>query len=102
MIIAFSLIVVTYSLMSTQPSNDTFKKQQQRLVRSTFKKGFINAIHISSNTVDIYYAENPQSVTKNIPVAKNVTLAGILIGQKCRVDIFDETNPNDCCLAYTF
>jgi len=88
--------------MSIQPSNQTFKKQQERLVRSTFKKGFINAVHISSNTVDVYYAENPQSIIKNIPVADTVTIANITVGKKCRVDLFDETNPNDCCLAYTF
>lgn len=88
--------------MIKQPLNSTFQKQEKRLVRSTFKKGFINAIHISSNTVDVYYAENPQSVIKNIPVAKNVNISTIMIGQKCRVDLFDETNPNDCALAYTF
>lgn len=88
--------------MSTQPLNETFKHQQSRLVRSTFKKAFVNAVHVGSNTVDVYYAENPQSVIKNIPIADNVTITSIVIGQRCRVDIFDETNPNDCVMAFTF
>ena len=88
--------------MSTIPANTTYKQQQARLVRSTFKKGFINAVHISSNTVDVYYAENPQSVIRNIPVADTVVIANLTVGKKCRVDLFDETNPNDCCLAYSF
>jgi hypothetical protein len=88
--------------MSTQPSNDTFKRQQVHLVRSAFKKGFINAVHVSSNTVDVYYAENPQSVIKNIPVADTVTVSLITVGKKCRIDIFDETNPSDCVLAFTY
>lgn len=88
--------------MSTQPSNKIFRDQQKKLVRATFKKAFINATHVGSNTVDVYFAENPQTIIRNIPVADSVTVANIMIGQKCRIDVFDETNPNDCVMSYTY
>lgn len=88
--------------MSQQPSNNTFKNQQNKLVRSTFKKGFINAVYIASRTVDVSYAENPLTVVRNIPVAVNVDITKVKVNQRCRVDVFDETNPNDCVLAFTY
>ena len=88
--------------MSLVPTNKTFDKQQKKLVRATFKKGFVNAIHSNTATVDVYFSENPQTIIKNIPVAKSVTIASVMIGQKCRIDIFDETNPNDMVMAYTY
>ena len=88
--------------MSIVPINKTFQKQQNRLVRATFKKAFINGVHTNSNTVDVYLAENPQTVLKNIPIAKSVDITTIIIGQKCRIDMFDETNTSDCVLAYVY
>ena len=41
--------------MSQQPTNDTYKKQQARLVRATFKKAFISAVHANAKTVDVSY-----------------------------------------------
>lgn len=88
--------------MSIIPVNETFKRQQKKFVRASFKKAFINSVHISSHTVDVFYAENPQSIIKNIPVADSVDIANVIAGQKCRIDLFDETNPNDGVCAYTY
>lgn len=88
--------------MSSQPPNDTFKKQQYKLVRSTFKKAIISAIHVNAHTVDVSFAEDPLTLVRNIPIADNVTVANLATGQRCRVDLFDETNPNDMVMAYTY
>lgn len=88
--------------MSGQPSNDTWTKQQARLVRATFKKAFISAVHVNQRTVDVSYAGNPLTVVKNIPIANTVVVANLSPGQRCRIDVFDETNPNDCVMAYTY
>jgi len=88
--------------MSLQPGNDTFQKQQRKLVRATFKKAFISAVHVNSNTVDVSYAENPLTIVRNVPIARNVDVTLLSSGQRCRVDVFDETNPNDCVMAYTY
>jgi hypothetical protein len=88
--------------MSVHAANDTTKKQQRRFIPSSFKKAFINAVHLGANTVDVYFVENPQTIIRNIPVANTVTLAANLVGRRCRIDIFDETNPSDMAMAYTF
>jgi hypothetical protein len=88
--------------MSVVNPNKTWQKQFNRIVKSGFKKGFINAVHISSGTVDVYFAENPQTIIKNIPVSKNITMASVMAGQRCKIDIFDEINPNDMVVAYTY
>ena len=88
--------------MSKNTVNSTFKQQQKRLVRSTFKKGFISAVYPSKNTVDVAFADNPLTIMRNVPIANNVTIANVQAGQRCKVDVFDETNPNDCVCAYTY
>ncbi len=88
--------------MSDKPFNDTFKRQQQRLVRATFKKAFIVAVHAASSTADVYFAENSQSVIKNIPLSSQITPSLVMVGDRCRVDVFDETNPSDMVIAYIY
>ena len=88
--------------MSKQPVNTTFQRQQRSLVRATFKKAFISAVHVNSNTVDVSYAENPLTIVRNIPIATNVDVTLLSSGQRCRIDVFDETNPNDMAMAYTY
>ena len=88
--------------MSKQPANRTFQKQNQRLIRSTFKKGFVSAVYPNSRTADVSFASNPLTPMKNIPIASNVDITTIVIGQRCKVDVFDETNPSSvraCLLA---
>lgn len=90
--------------MSIIPPNDTFKKQQNKLVRANLKKGFVNAVHVGSRTVDIYYADNPQTIVKNIPIAASIDISvpAALIQKKCALLLFDETNPNDCVLLCVY
>ena len=85
--------------MSIVSINKTFVKQQKKLVKSSLKKGLINTVHSNSYTADISYAENPQTIIRNIPIAKNIILTTISVGQRCAVLIFDEINPNDCVIT---
>lgn len=88
--------------MSRIPYNQIFREQNKRLIRATFKKAIVNAVYPSTNTVDVYFVGNSQSIVKGIPVANNVTIAAVFPGNKCRIDVFDETNPTDMVLAYTY
>lgn len=88
--------------MSIVPLNSTFRRQQKTLVKSSFKKAFINAVHTGTNTVDVYFAENPQTIIRNIPLSKSIDISTVAIGQRGKVDIFDETNPNDMVLAFIY
>lgn len=88
--------------MSRHPVNDTFKGQQKKLVRATFKQGVVVNVNISAFTMDVSFVENPQNVIRSIPVAKSVAIGSVVTGQKCRIDLFDETNPNSMVVAYVF
>lgn len=88
--------------MSRQPINQTWQQQQKRLVRATFKKAFISAINIGSRTVDVYFAENAQTIIRNVPVATQISMSTLVVGARCKVDVFDETNPNDMAIAYSW
>lgn len=82
--------------------NDIFKKQNQKLIRASFKKGFIVSVNPSVSTADVYFAENPNTIIKNIPLSNSVDASLLMPGSRCRVDVFDETNPNDMVIAYTY
>jgi hypothetical protein len=69
---------------------------------ATFKKGVISKLNTSNGTADVYFVENSQNIIKNIQFASNVDLTKITAGMRCRVDIFDETNPSDMVIAYTY
>jgi hypothetical protein len=88
--------------MSRVPFNDVFKGQQKKLVRSTFKKAVINQVYVNSNNADVYFAGNPQTIIKGVPLAAGITPSLVMVGDKCRVDVFDETNPNDMVVAYIY
>jgi hypothetical protein len=88
--------------MSRVPPNQTFQGQQKTLVRATFKKAFVNAVHAGSRTVDVYFAESPQTIIRNIPVATQIGISTIMVGSRCRVDVFDETNSSDMVMSYTY
>lgn len=88
--------------MSIVTTNQTWKEQQKKLVRATFKKAYVNAVNVSARTVDVYYAENPQTIIRNIPVADTVDITTVSVGRRCRVDLFDENNPLDSVMAYTY
>lgn len=83
-------------------ANRLFKEQNERLVRATFKKGVIAKVYLSSFSADVFIIGNTQTLIKNVPFASNVSIAGISIGDKCRLDLFDETNPNDMVISYTY
>lgn len=59
-------------------------------------------VNPASNTVDVYFAQNPTTIVKNIPLASQVRANQVMIGDRCRVDMFDESNPNDCVCAYIY
>jgi|SRR5579872_3151099 len=86
--------------MSKQPINQTWKNQHKKLIQATFKKGFISNVNTFSNTADVYFAENPGTVIKSISLASQIVASQLMVGDKVRVDLFDETNPNDMVIAY--
>lgn len=82
--------------------NSVFEQQNKKLVPATFKKAVISGTNIVAFTADVYFSENPTNIIRNVPLAAHIDPTKILIGDKCRVDIFDETNIRDFVVAYIY
>ena len=76
--------------------------QNDKLVRATFKKAIINALYPNTGTADVMFVQNQQTVVKGVPLASHIIPSLVMIGDRCRVDIFDEKNPNDMVVAYIY
>ena len=83
-------------------SNQIYKLQNKGLIPNTFRKGIISAIYTSSFTADISFIKNNQTIIRGVPLAKNVDITQIKVGDRCKVDIFDSFNPSDMVLSYTY
>lgn len=88
--------------MGAPSINELFKMQRDVLDRATFKKGIINAVNAQSCTADIYFAENPQTIIRNVKFSASIIPSLVRAGDQCRVDLFDETNPNDMIVAHIY
>lgn len=86
--------------MSLVPLNKLFQDQQGKLVRASVKRAVINSVNVAAQTADVYFVENPQTVIRNIPLASNINASTVSPGMTCRVDTFDETNPNNMVISY--
>ena len=84
------------------PLADLYKRQNKKLIPDTFKKGIVVNVYINSRTVDLYFVNNPQTVLKNIICSLQIDMSTIAIGQRCKVDIFSETNARDIVVSYTY
>lgn len=88
--------------MSVVAPNQTYKRQQETLVPATFKKAVISAINVQAFTADVYFSQNPSNVIRSIPLASHIDATAIMVGDRCRVDVFDETNQRDMVVAYVY
>jgi hypothetical protein len=88
--------------------NSIFSKQVKKLIPATRKKAIVQNIQAfgidqgSQYILDISFVDNPQTIVKGVRGAK--TLFGITInpGDRCVVDIFDETNSKDQVVVYVY
>jgi len=91
-----------FNIMIDSNIKTTLRGIGKKINPSTFKKGVISKVNLSNGTADVYFVENSQNIIKNIPFASNIDISKIQIGARCRVDVFDEANPNDMVIAYTY
>lgn len=88
--------------MSRIPSNQLFRMQHNKLNPAIFKRGVVVSINIGARTANIYFVENPQTIIKNVPLAKGLDASSIKIGEQVKVDTFSETRASSMVIAYTF
>ena len=86
--------------------NSTFRRQNKTLVPATFKKGVISSINqiggangVSANVIIV---GNMQTVLKNVRFSSSIIAANVRPGDKCRIDLFSEANPNDMIISYVY
>jgi hypothetical protein len=77
------------------------KRQMQKISPATFKHGVITAVYRQSWSADVVVEGDVQTVLKGIPMSSAVPY-NVRVGQLCRIDMFDETNPKDSVVAYTY
>jgi excinuclease UvrABC helicase subunit UvrB len=84
--------------------NTIFQKQQKSLVNATFKKGIFSAIHTATNSADVIIVGSVQTVVKNVPLSSSLIsiISTLKQGQRCKVDCFNEANPRDWVVSYTY
>lgn len=84
------------------PTNKTYEKQNRKLLPATFKKGIIVNVYPQNWTADVYIVGNNQTILKGVPLSTSLDATNTQPGMKCRLDLFDETNPTDMVVAYTY
>jgi hypothetical protein len=91
--------------MNNQPLRSYLQLHSQaneKITPATFRRGIINAVNIQSKTADVQLVGNQSSILKGIPLSSAINLTTVKAGQRCRVDLFGEINPNDSVVAYTY
>lgn len=78
------------------------KKIHNKTTADTFRRGIISAVHIAANTVDVIILGSNASTMRNVQVSSAININNIQNGQKCKLWMFSETNPNDCVCEYTY
>lgn len=84
------------------PYNQIFKDQNGNLIPSSIKKAIVSSVNVTLRQANIYYINNPETVIQNVPLSNTVDATALTPGDKVKVDIFDETNPKDIVIAYSY
>lgn len=85
-----------------KPSFREFEdKKTDKFNPAVFRRGVINKVYPETWTADVLLIGNTQGVIKNIPLSSAVP-SSVQMGDKCRLDLFDETNPNDIVVSYVY
>lgn len=80
--------------------NSTFKKQNQKLIPASAKRGTISAVNVGARTVDVTFQENPQTVIRSIPLSGSINAMTLAPGMVVGIDTYNETNPNSMVVTY--
>src|SRR5690349_11984888 len=86
--------------MSSHPQNDTWKKQNKKLVPATHKRAMIVTVNAAARTANVAFMESPQTVIRGIPLASHISTSAVVPGMQARVDTFSEDKPNSMVVSY--
>ena len=86
----------------TLPYNEFVKKQNDKNTTIPLRKGIINAVYPESWTADVQIIGSVQTIVKSVPISLALAIGDIRVGDKCKLDVFDESNQIDIVVAYTY
>ncbi len=66
------------------------------------RKGIIKAFNGETYTATVQEAGSLSVWLGNVPVARNIPEAEMVVGRSCAVIFFDETNPSDAVLVAVY
>lgn len=84
------------------PYNEMYQKQNTKLIPDTQRKAIVSSVNQGQRQVNLYFVNNPNSIVKNVSVSASIDIGSLAPGTKVKVDVFDETNPNDMVVAYAY
>ena len=82
--------------------NKLFERDNKNLIPAFFKKAIISSINQQNLSASVYIVGNSQTIINNIPFSTSVDVSKVQVGDRCRVDCFDESNPSDMVIAYVY
>ena len=83
------------------PYHEIVKRTNKKDIVDYYKKGIISVVYKNSWTADVLILGNNSTVLKNIPMSSAVP-SSVMAGDRCKIDMFDESNPDDIVVAYTY
>lgn len=84
------------------PYNQLYKNQNRKLIPDKLRKAIVSKVNVSQRQADIYFVNNPETVVKNVPVSNAVDINSLAEGDRVKIDLFDETNPKDIIIGYSY
>ncbi len=78
------------------------KRNNEAIMSATFKKGIVAGVHIENATLDVIIAGPNQSLLKGLPISTSINIYDVQVNDRCRIDMFDESNPFDSVVSYTY
>jgi hypothetical protein len=76
-------------------------EENERRIPVSYKKAVIINVHSDSWSADVNVVGDYQSLYRNIPLSSAIP-SDVRNGDRCKVDLFDESNPNDMVVAYLY
>ena len=73
-----------------------------KLLPANRSKGIIAAVHVAAQTADVMLIANQNTVVKNVPLASHINPNKVAVGNRCKLDFFDEKNTADMVVAYIY
>jgi len=78
------------------------EQQNKKYIETAQLKAVVNYVYLDAWCADVQVIGSISSILKKVPISLAIDRSDIRAGDKCKIDVFDVNNPQDCVLAYTY